>query len=80
MFRYINWRTICDATFTLFLLSWLVTRHVFFALIIYSLYQAPSRQLLPFDWIPAKGYFFTQPVYMVFCSLLVTLQVSFSIS
>lgn len=73
MLRYLNFQTLCDAAFVVFLLSWLVARHVFFILIIISTWYGPS--LAPFAWIPEKGYWFTKQVHMVFVILLVSLQV-----
>ncbi|GBE79426.1 TLC domain-containing protein [Sparassis latifolia] len=40
MFRYLALSTLCDATFTFFLLSWLVTRHVLFILAIKCAFDA----------------------------------------
>lgn len=75
MLRYLAFPTLCDITFTFFLLSWFVTRHVLFIHVIYSAY-ADAPRLIPFDWIPERGYWLTKPVYTVFVGLLVSLQVS----
>jgi acyl-CoA-dependent ceramide synthase len=64
---------LCDAATAIFFASWILTRHVFFGLVIWSAYNAPA--LIPYGWIPEDKYWFTKQVYVVFVSLLVALQV-----
>lgn len=35
MFNYLKWRKLCDATFMVFTLFWILTRHVVFNIIVY---------------------------------------------
>lgn len=65
----------CDIMFGLFLISWIATRHVLFIAVIVSAYSDAPR-LIPFDWIPERGYYLTHDVYVAFVSLLVSLEVS----
>ena len=74
-FRYLSLSFLCDATFTWFLLSWFVTRHVLFMLVIKSAYL-DSYKFMPFDWDPAHEYYFTKEVLTAFIALMVALQVS----
>lgn len=76
MLRYLSLPTLfSDLTFTWFLLSWLVTRHVLFILVIKSLYiDAPK--FVPFIWAPERGLYFTHGNYLGFVALLVSLQVN----
>jgi len=74
MFRYLYFSRCCDATFVIFLVSWLVTRHFLFLFVIKSsLFDAPN--LLPPVWDPSRGYLMTQGVLNVFNAMLVSLQI-----
>ena len=73
MFRYLSLPFLCDATFTWFLLSWLVTRNALFMLVCKSTYIDLPR-LLPFAWDPAQGYYLTRGVQLGFSALLASLQ------
>ncbi|KAI0921677.1 hypothetical protein AcW1_004422 [Taiwanofungus camphoratus] len=72
MFRYLAWSTLCDATFVLFLISWLVTRHVLFILAIWSTYNAQS--IIPPSWDPERGHYKTRGMFTGFLTMLVMLQ------
>lgn len=65
---------IADVTFALFLLSWVITRHVLFAVLLYSVIME-SRVYLPLELRPRDGYFFNVEIYLVFVGLLSALQV-----
>ncbi|RKP33392.1 TLC domain-containing protein, partial [Dimargaris cristalligena] len=43
--RYIGFQTLCDFMFGLFVLVWIVTRHILFGVIVYSTY-ADSRRII----------------------------------
>ena len=75
MIRYINISQFaCDLTFGCFMLSWVITRHVFFLSVIFStMFTAP--RLIDMQWTPEKGYYFDNKAYMMFCGLLMSLQV-----
>ncbi|KDQ64276.1 hypothetical protein JAAARDRAFT_117612 [Jaapia argillacea MUCL 33604] len=73
MFRYLNLTTLCDVTFTFFLLSWFVTRHVLLIYVIKSTYyEVPN---IGYDWAPERGHYITQPLYVAFVTMLVALQI-----
>lgn len=77
MFRYLSLSTLCDVTFTWFLFSWLITRHVLFNIVIWSAYS-DAQNLMPFAWDPEHGHFFTLGTWYVFVSMIVSLQVCVS--
>lgn len=78
MLRYLKVPTMCDITFGVFLLSWLVTRHILFILIIVSTFTDVPK-VLPYGWIPEEGVWFTKQVYIAFVGMLIALQVKYSI-
>ncbi|KAF3940437.1 hypothetical protein ABW19_dt0204622 [Dactylella cylindrospora] len=47
MLKYMKYQTICDCAFGLFVLSWLLCRHIFFTYVIMSA-QSDSTQEIPF--------------------------------
>jgi very-long-chain ceramide synthase len=75
MFRYFSFSTLCDVTFTWFLLSWFLTRHVLFNIVIWSTYY-DAPKFIPLIWDPERGLFFSKGPYIAFISSLVALQVS----
>jgi len=72
MFRYLSFSTLCDATFVWFLVSWLVTRHVLFILVIKSTWDA--RWIIPPIWDIDRGHYMTGGVWWAFFLMLVALQ------
>ncbi|KAI0677068.1 longevity assurance proteins LAG1/LAC1 [Trametes maxima] len=73
MFRYLGMSTICDATFVLFLVSWLITRHALFLLTIKATWEA--WYTVPRIWDPSRGHFMTKEIYFGFFAMLVVLQI-----
>ncbi|EJD01170.1 longevity assurance proteins LAG1/LAC1 [Fomitiporia mediterranea MF3/22] len=73
MLRYLSLQKICDAMFTWFLISWFITRHFFFILVIKSLYSDGST-LIPFIWSPEDNHYWTYEIWMGFLALLISLQ------
>ncbi|KAH8118289.1 longevity assurance proteins LAG1/LAC1 [Phellopilus nigrolimitatus] len=73
MFRYLTIPTLCDATFTWFLVSWFITRHVLFIYVIKSTYS-DAPKLMTLDWAPEHGHFVTYEALMGFVILLIFLQ------
>ncbi|KAI0368088.1 longevity assurance proteins LAG1/LAC1 [Pilatotrama ljubarskyi] len=73
MLRYLGFTTLCDATFVVFLLSWLVTRHVLFLLVIKATWEA--WYIVPRIWNPPTGHYMTKKVYFGFFGMLVTMQI-----
>jgi very-long-chain ceramide synthase len=75
MLRYLRKQLLCDLTFVAFLLSWFITRHVLFIIVIFStIYDAP--RFIPWKWSPEEEYWMTEGSYRGFISMLVSLQVS----
>ncbi|KAF7352836.1 Longevity-assurance protein [Mycena venus] len=75
MCRYMNVsQTICDSLFALFLVSWFVTRHVLFTLVIISTYTDLPR-LVPLEWAPERGRFLSREYWIIFCACLTALQI-----
>lgn len=76
MIRYMGLTTLCDITFVFWMLSWAVTRHGLFGLVIRSAFLDISR-LIPSVWDPERGYFMTTRVKCLFISMLAALEVRF---
>lgn len=75
MLRYIDSSTLCDITFTFFLVSWFFTRHVLYIFVIVSTYYDCPR-LIPFEWTPERDRYLSKPAWIVFVTLLSALQVN----
>lgn len=43
MLKYLNYRTVCDVMFGIFMLVWFIGRHIFYNLITYSVYDNMSN-------------------------------------
>lgn len=74
MIKYMGGTLSCDILFGLFMVSWLITRHVLFILVIVSMYTNVPRYI-PFKWDPANGHYVTNGVYIGFLVLMGLLQV-----
>ncbi|KAA1466760.1 longevity assurance proteins LAG1/LAC1 [Dentipellis sp. KUC8613] len=72
LLRYLGFQTLCDIAFGLFLISWVVTRHVLFIMVTISVYYMPG---VKFAWDPARKSYLTQEVAYGFVALLVTLEI-----
>ena len=75
MLRYSGWQRICDATFVLFLISWIISRHYIYIIIIISAWHDAPRYLGGYRWDPSKGILFTKPIHYIFMALLIALQI-----
>jgi len=74
MVKYMGGTSICDIMFGLFMVAWLVTRHILFINVILSTsMDIPSY--IPFKWDPANGHFVTNNIYVGFLVLMAFLQV-----
>jgi acyl-CoA-dependent ceramide synthase len=73
MLRYVGLYTLCDATFGFFVISWIVTRHILYNYIIYSIVHANDH--MSYCWDPAAGCFWTKEWQFNFVALLLALQV-----
>ncbi|KAI8367502.1 TLC domain-containing protein [Radiomyces spectabilis] len=70
--KYVNLTTVCDITFGLFAVTWPITRHLFFSLIVWATIVEPTKYL-DMKWEPEKGKYFTpvtQKIYVVLFLLL----------
>ena len=74
MIRYLGLTTLCDVTFVFWMLSWAVTRHGLFGLVIRSALADLSR-FIPYVWDPERGHFMTRGVKWMFISMLAALEV-----
>jgi len=75
MFRYLSMTTLCDACFTEFMVSWLITRHAFFMLVIKSAHFDAPR-IIDFGWLSGKDIIMSRSVFYTIIFLLYSLQVS----
>ncbi|KAL4081824.1 TLC domain-containing protein [Scleroderma yunnanense] len=75
MLRYTGLYTLCDITFTWFLLLWFITRHVLFLIVIKSAWFDSVRLLREIAWAPERGIYFSDLSHKAFVGLLVTLQI-----
>ena len=73
MFRYLGMYAFCDATFILYMVSWVITRHGLFILVIKATWQA--KYMIPRVWDPARGHYMTKEIFYGFFGMLVSLQV-----
>ncbi|KAH0839994.1 longevity assurance proteins LAG1/LAC1 [Lanmaoa asiatica] len=74
MLRYIALYTLCDVTFTVFMVSWFITRHVLFVIAIKCV-VVDSVQLVSEMWAPERGNYFSPFIHKTFSVLLIALQV-----
>lgn len=76
MMRYLDVRQIaCDMTFAWFLVSWFVTRHILFMIVIISMIM-DTPKVIRLKWVPEEGRYLGHTSYAIFSGLLVALQVS----
>ncbi|KAF9349853.1 sphingosine N-acyltransferase lag1 [Mortierella sp. NVP85] len=71
--KYQGYTTICDFLFGLFVISWAITRHYLFPIIIMSLYNKP-QVILDMEWNPAKSKYMSANVRLAFLGLLYGLE------
>lgn len=74
MVKYVNLPNVADGLFGLFLLAWIVTRQIFFPIMVYSVIFDISLYV-PHVWDPSTGRFFPFPAHVGFAILLCGLQV-----
>lgn len=74
MFRYLGLPSLTDATFVMFLLSWLVTRQIgFFGIFLSVVFKAPKH--LHWVWDPSEGLYVSDNLHLGFQALLAALLV-----
>ena len=74
MLKYLNYTTACDVAFGAFLVSWFITRHMLFPLIIWSTYKDMLRYM-PYGWDPENNYYVTWGIWVGYLVLMSTLEV-----
>ena len=73
MLKYLGHQFLCDILFGIFLISWIITRHYFYGLIIYSALTEP-QQFIELKWAPHEGHYLSKEVQQFFLALLLALQ------
>lgn len=74
MLNYLEGGWACDVMFSLFVLSWIVTRHYVFPKIIWAIYtQVPLD--IPWAWNPSEGLFVCTSFWVGFLVLLLFLEI-----
>ncbi|KAF9957357.1 sphingosine N-acyltransferase lag1 [Mortierella alpina] len=73
MLKYQGYTTICDYLFGLFVVSWAITRHYLFPIIIMSLYNGPPK-FIDMKWEPETNNFMSLNVQRGFLALLYGLE------
>lgn len=74
MLNYLEAGLACDITFTVFMVSWVITRHIIFGKIIWSIYVDLPNDI-PWVWDPSQGSFACTSYWIAFIVLLLFLQV-----
>lgn len=74
MVKYLGLPNLADVLFGLFLLCWVITRHIFFPTVLYSVIVT-VREILPYKWDPSSGWFYSPGVQIGFATLLGGLQI-----
>ncbi|OZJ06938.1 hypothetical protein BZG36_00116 [Bifiguratus adelaidae] len=72
--NYLGLRQVCDLTFGLFFVSWIITRQTLYPIIIWTTYRDPQR-FLDMKWDPSKGKYFTSFTQNCYLGLFAALQV-----
>ncbi|KAH9912609.1 longevity assurance proteins LAG1/LAC1 [Epithele typhae] len=73
MLKYLGMRTLCDVMFITFMVSWFITRHVLFNIVIKVTWEV--WYIVPRIWDPSRGHYLTKEIYLGFFTMLCTLQV-----
>ncbi|KAF9966403.1 sphingosine N-acyltransferase lag1 [Mortierella alpina] len=73
MLKYQGYTTICDYLFGLFVVSWAITRHYLFPIIIMSLYHGPQK-FIDMKWEPETENYMSLNVQRGFLALLYGLE------
>ncbi|KAJ7638766.1 TLC domain-containing protein [Roridomyces roridus] len=74
MTRYLNLpQIVSDSLFAHFIVSWFITRHVLFMIVIVSTYIDLPR-LVTLEWAPHLGRFLSREYWIIFCACLTALE------
>ncbi|KAG4301523.1 hypothetical protein PCANB_001766 [Pneumocystis canis] len=74
MLKYLKMQRACNFSFFIFLISWVITRHILFLFILYSTYK-DAGAIISYKWDSANNIFFTRRIHLSFLALLCALQV-----
>lgn len=74
MLKYLKYEKLCDITFVLFMLSWIITRHIYYPKVLYSVIF-DTNELLHFDWNPEQEWYYSKTTKYFFIILLSALQI-----
>lgn len=75
MLKYAGWQTTCDIAFGLFMLSWLVTRHILYMRVLWSCAFDPISVMSFRPTNHLTGDYFNRTAYLLLIGLLCALQV-----
>ena len=75
MLKYAGWQTTCDIAFGLFMVSWLITRHILYMRVVLSCIYNSPRVINFHPTNKEKGDYFTFSAYSTLVALLCMLQV-----
>ncbi|EST09594.1 TRAM/LAG1/CLN8 homology domain protein [Kalmanozyma brasiliensis GHG001] len=75
MLKYAGWQTTCDIAFGLFMVSWLVTRHILYMRVVWSCITDTLKVMSfrPTNYL--TGDYFTRTAYFTLIGLLCALQI-----
>lgn len=74
LFVYTKRQKLADFTFAVFMLSWILTRHIAYNIVLYSVaFELP--RLVPHGWHPREGYFNAVWSHAAFTALLAIQQI-----
>ncbi|KAG0189289.1 sphingosine N-acyltransferase lag1 [Apophysomyces sp. BC1034] len=71
--KYLGFQTICDVAFGLFAVTWPITRHGFFTVIVWATAVEPTKYL-DMKWEPEKGKYFTPTTQKAYLGLFMSLN------
>ncbi|KTW30213.1 hypothetical protein T552_00691 [Pneumocystis carinii B80] len=74
MLKYLKMHKTCNLSFFIFLLSWIITRHILFLFIVYSTYK-DAGVIITHKWDPVNNIYFTKRIHMLFLALLIALEI-----
>ena len=75
LFKYMGFSTFCDVLFAIFMLVWIITRHVGYAFVWWSCFKdAPALISFTNQLDLASGHMLTRTTYVFFLILLTALQ------
>ncbi|KAG5440553.1 hypothetical protein PCK2_000378 [Pneumocystis canis] len=74
MLKYLKMQKACNFSFFIFVISWILTRHILFLFILYSTYK-DAGTIISHKWDSVNNIFFTKRIHRLFLTLLCSLQI-----